>query len=257
MPANPVRTGPRPILLGLAATSRVASASAFVQGTYSQSCVVYPLILCSQPPNLFGIPQAPSVTLDILHNGQNFAPLDGVTTTAETHLVVTANTAQVHALADTAITFLMNPPTHALDQIVTFAVAGLNLDAFDNIHFASATLAPGTSISFQISEILDSTIVGPCDATSDGPAGFASFGIFAGSLPVLYHTSCGIGSDRMSASATFSSTVGGTLGLQTNFQMKSTSGFGSNLQGFSSFNNAHTSMPRIRAPSISLFLRRE
>ena len=187
-----------------------------------------------------GIPQAPSVNLDILHNGQNFAPLDGLTTTAETHLVVTANTAQVHALAETAITFLMNPPTHALGEIVTFAVAGLNLDAFDNIHFASGTLAPGTPISFQISEILDSTITGPCDATSDGPAGFASFGIFAGSLPVLYHTSCGIGSDHMSASATLSSTVGGTLGLQTNFQMTSTSGFGSNLQGLSSFNNAHT-----------------
>jgi hypothetical protein len=229
-----------PILLGLAATSRVASASAFVQGTYDQRCVVYPLVLCTPPPFPKGIPQAPSVNLDLTFHGENFAPLDGTTTTADTHLFISADPSTVHARGETAITFSMTPPIHALAEVVTFATAGFNLDAFDVLHFASGTLAPGTVFSFQISEILDSTITGACDASSEGPSAFAAYTVFGVSLPGLYHSSCGDGSAHMSASTTFSSTVGGTVGLQTNFQMRSVSGFGSNLQGFSSFSSAHS-----------------
>jgi hypothetical protein len=222
-----------PCLAGAAPSAAVATFG--VTGTYTQQCEVYPSIFCAPAPYLFGIPQAPSFALDQSYHGQNSS--GGITTTADTHLYVNASPDAIHARADTAVTFSQNP-IFGLPQDVNFSTAKLVLTTSDVLHFTSDVLAPGTSISYEITEVLDSTVVGACGSAQE-PAAWVSF--TAQALPILYHTTCGNGADHMSASAIRSSTVGASIAFESGFQLSSGWGYGSgNVQGVASASDAHS-----------------
>jgi PEP-CTERM motif len=111
----------------------------------------------------------------------------------------------------------------------------------DVIHFGSGNLAPGTPISFTMTEYLDSTITataaGICNLpiglgyTPNGSAsisvlnnGGPAYGSFA--LNPIAHDSCGRGSDLLSLSGTFQSTVGGDFALLVQFSLSASAGAG-------------------------------
>jgi hypothetical protein len=216
------------ILAGFLATSPTAVASAYVQGTYSESCVVVSTTLCSTPPNLFGIPQGPSFTYDNRYHGEGSYPFEpGNFTTADTHLFVSVSPGSFHAIGETAASLQMSL-VHGLPQVIAFGTVQLYVDSFDVIHFTSGTLAVGTPVSYEITGVLDSTLTGACDSSGGNPPGaFAALSI-AGVTQAgdLYHSTCGDGSDHMTVTRTLMTSVGGSLPLQFNFQIASTSGIG-------------------------------
>ena len=111
--------------------------------------------------------------------------------------------------------------------------ADFGFDISDAIHFTSGTLANGTSVSFMITETLDSAIsatsAGDCQSgLSYSPNGEATLQMFESDgsflLGELDHDSCGAGSDAMTLSGTFTSTVGAAFGFETAFDLYSTAG---------------------------------
>jgi len=215
-------------LAGVLVTSQTAAASAYVQGTYAESCVVVSATLCSTPPNLFGISQAPGFTYDNRYHGEGSYPFEpGNFTTADTHLFVSVSPGSFHAVGETAASLQMSL-VHGLPQVIAFGNVELNVDSVDRIPFRSATLAAGTPVSYEITGVLDSTLTGNCDASSgSGPAAWVALAIAGVAQPGdLYHSTCGDGSDHMVITKTLTSSVGANLELQFNFQMRSTSGIG-------------------------------
>jgi len=236
------------ILIGLVGGCRTASAGTYyIGGNYQQVCGVFHSVICSgSTGSIVYIPQAPSFSLDNDIQVQNHYHPDSGTDmflTADTHMVVNAafvngDTGIFHAFGSATATY--NATLIGLFDHFPTSVAGgqsvLQLTAHDNVQFGSGTLPPGTAISVQYTEVLDSTITGPCNG---GPSS-AQFSVFNGALPVLYHTGCGTGSDHMSATTVFSSTVGESIGIDYDFRINAASGVSCCASGPGSGSDAHT-----------------
>jgi hypothetical protein len=236
-----------PILIVLGGGCTTASAGTFyVQGIYQQPCNVLGGLICV-PTGIINVPQAPSFSLDNDQHVQNHYQPDSGTdifVSLDDHLIVNAgfvngSTGIFHAFGATTATYTANL-IGGFGLFPTGVAGGQNLlqlTAFDTVHFGSATLSPGTAISLQLTEILDSTITGPCEANA--PAS-AQFNVLSHFMPVLFHTNCGNGSDHMSSTTVFASTVGGSIGIDYDFRITSTAGVACCASGPGIASDAHT-----------------
>jgi hypothetical protein len=142
----------------------------------------------------------------------------------------------LHGFVQSSDSFTSGPQAPApglIGAASSFANFGFNFT--DAIHFSSSTLVTGTPISFTLTEFLDSTISATAAGTCNKPVGLgyapaasASIAFFLGDgsflMNGLNHDSCGLGSDQMSLSGTFQSTVGGTFGFRGTFALSSSAG---------------------------------
>lgn len=221
-------------LCGLAPHARAASGTFGVQGIYALECDVYPMVFCSPFPLQTGIPLAPAFSLDRHYHGEN--SFNGIATTADVQLTIDAAADAIRVKANTAGTFAQDP-VRGLEQHVSSSYATLVLDTMDVIHFNASTLDPGSSVAFEVTEVLDSTVSGVCVAGSE-PGARVSYYIVG--LPVLSHTTCGHGSDHLWATGSFTAQVGAAVPLMGNLQMGVFSGFGSgNAQGLATASDQH------------------
>jgi hypothetical protein len=148
--------------------------------------------------------------------------LGSVTTSASSTLTFDLNPGLLHIFEDSKIDFTDTSAQFALQNDVESASAQANVDTFDILHFQSLSLANGAPISFSISEVLDSTVSG-CDAYGTSAIAMQVEGGLTG-LTTLTHD-CNQGSDHMSGSRIFTSTVGGSLGITTTFSAQASASF--------------------------------
>jgi hypothetical protein len=207
------------------------AASGFVSGIYQQVCST---TYDSCGP-LGGVPPAQGSIWEIAtpHYAltTEYAPVPGVveTFTADTQLIASLSPGNLHAYATSGAS-ITNPQTGFSPGAITRGYSSLSVSVFDNLHFQSAALPAGADVSFELTGILHSTIT--ADQTGNcatGPAASASMVIQAGSFQfapgTFVHTSCGQGSDLMTATQVFHATVGGpAFGIVTSFALAADAG---------------------------------
>jgi hypothetical protein len=103
----------------------------------------------------------------------------------------------------------------------------------DDFLFHSATLRAGSTVSFRVTadlhSLVSATSPGDCSSVSPQPSGLASFQMlynngnqYGGRMfNPLVHSTCGLGSDEMTFTGDFQSTVGGDFAVRTIFNTQS------------------------------------
>jgi hypothetical protein len=217
------------ILLAAAlAPDVVAAASGITSGGYQQVCgSTYGG--CGPLGGISG--DVPSWDITTPHytysfDYQPFPAVPAETFAADTQLIASLSPGHLHAYATSGAT-LTNPQTGLSPGAFVRGFSTLSVTAYDNVHFNSSTLPSGADVSFQLTGVLHSIIA--ADQTGNCALGaaayaYAEMNLQAGSFQfapgTFKHTSCGEGSDLMTATQTFHATVGGpAFGIVTAFSM--------------------------------------
>lgn len=142
------------------------------------------------------------------------------------------------------------------------AFANIGFESADALSFTSTSLAPGTPISFRVTQTLDSlfqaTAPGTCQAAGYNPAGTATLQILDSNNAFLFnplsHDTCGRGSEIMTASVILQSAVGGRFAFQTAMTLTTYTGANNTAprQALTSADASHTgsTMIEVLTPGV-------
>jgi hypothetical protein len=209
------------LLLTINAT---ASPLSYITGTYTYGGVA------GQNGNFFPalIPQSSSFNFESPHyhvtrNGDVFSPSG----TADSYLLANLEHGSFHASAATAASISGG----GAFPITSRGIADLKIQAFDLLHFSSEELPEGTDITFEVTMVLHS-ILDASWVPGDCPPSY-QFATYAyinldgsfqpNGIGTLGHTSCGDGSEFMTASVIRHARVGGDFQLVTGFGIQADS----------------------------------
>jgi len=225
-------------------TAPPASADNHVSASYSQVCVVYSGVNCGFTQV---IEQWPTLSYAHTYEGQNIDPTLGTFTHALSTLTIDASPSAFHVTALGLFDF-QDSAQWALADDVTYANANADLTGKDGIQFHSGSLAPGTPVTFVVHSALDSVISGGCNNFGNANAYFALFN----NLSILKHDGCGVGSNHMSTTTTFSSVVGGQFDLESRLVV--TAGSGVNYHDVLGVTSLHVSHQADAAHTATLWI---